>query len=101
MAKTINKLSTVAVAAAKEQGLHGDGGGLYLQVSASGAKGWLFRYKANGRSRYMGLGSLSTVTLAQAREIASDCRRLRLRTSTPSRIGTAGARPLAWMRRRL
>jgi len=40
---------------------------LYLQVSATGTKSWLFRYKVGGRSRYMGLGSKGTVTLAEAR----------------------------------
>jgi integrase len=55
-----------------------DGGGLYLQVTA-GANGkinksWLFRWTARGRERWMGLGSLTTVTLADARERARQCR---------------------------
>jgi hypothetical protein len=36
MAKIISKLSALAVASAKTPGLYGDGGGLYLQVSANG-----------------------------------------------------------------
>jgi integrase len=48
-------------------------------TGASGAirKSWLFRFAENGRERQMGLGSLDTVGLAQAREKAAECRRLR------------------------
>src|SRR5262245_6809845 len=83
MAKIISKLSAMAVANAKTPGLYGDGGGLYLQVSASGSKSWLFRYKTGGRSHYMGLGSLKTISLAKAREAASQCRELRLQGIDP------------------
>jgi integrase len=58
-------------------GMHGDGGGLYLQVTASGARTWIFRFKApSGRTREMGLGSLNTISLAEAREMAQECRKL-------------------------
>jgi len=61
--------------------MHCDGGGLYLQAvtGASGAirKSWLFRFVEKGRERQMGLGSLETVSLAQAREKAGECRRQR------------------------
>jgi integrase len=80
MARTIHRLSPAAVKHAKP-GMHCDGGGLYLQAvtGASGAirKSWLFRFAENGRERQMGLGSLDTVGLAQAREKAAECRRLR------------------------
>jgi hypothetical protein len=32
--------------------------GLYLQVSADGAKSWIFRFMLDGRAREMGLGPL-------------------------------------------
>jgi integrase len=83
MSTSVNKLSARAVANAKAPGLYGDGGGLYLQVSITGTKSWLFRYKVSGRSRYMGLGSLTTVSLAKARELASECRRSRLQGIDP------------------
>ena len=51
-------------------GRHGDGGGLYLQVTPSGTRSWLLRYKRQGRSHWMGLGSADTLTLAEARERA-------------------------------
>ena len=57
MAHGINRLLARAVETAKSLGLIADGGGLYLQVSKSGAKSWLYKFMLNGRSREMGLGS--------------------------------------------
>jgi Arm DNA-binding domain len=80
MAHNIHRLSPAAVKHAKP-GMHCDGGGLYLQavVGAGGVvrKSWLFRFAENGRERQMGLGSLDSVSLAQARDKAAECRRLR------------------------
>lgn len=78
MVKSINKLSVLKIASRKTPGFHGDGGGLYLQVNPAGTKSWVFRFKVDSRSRYMGLGSATTVSLAEAREAASECRKLRL-----------------------
>ncbi len=58
--------------------MYPDGAGLYLQVTARGARSWVYRYMLNGRPRYMGLGPLHTVTLADARVKALEARRLRL-----------------------
>ena len=81
MAQTLKRLSAKAVQNAKAMGsiprFLPDGGGLYLQVSATGTKSWMFRYSINGRERQMGLGSLEAVDLAGARQVAADCRRLR------------------------
>jgi integrase len=80
MARNIHRLSPAAVKHAKP-GMHCDGGGLYLQavLGAGGVtrKSWLFRFAENGRERQMGLGSLDNVSLAQARDKAAECRRLR------------------------
>ncbi|HEY1244597.1 MAG TPA: integrase arm-type DNA-binding domain-containing protein [Hyphomicrobiaceae bacterium] len=54
-------------------GMHGDGAGLYLQVTATG-RSWIFRYQLDGRRREMGLGSLDNVGLAAARQAAQDAR---------------------------
>lgn len=62
------------IAKAKTAGRYGDGHGLSLQVTASGVKSWLFRYERNGRERWMGLGPLHTVSLAEARERARKAR---------------------------
>jgi integrase len=74
MGKASKKLSTRAVAAITKPGRHSDGDGLYLNVTATGAKSWLFIWKRNNRPREMGLGSIKGVSLARARELAAQCR---------------------------
>jgi integrase len=92
----IGKLKALNVAREKRPGSYGDGGGLYLQVTEAGTKSWIYRYwvaerdsvtgevvldpatnKTRGRSREMGLGSYITVSLAEARDRALECRKLR------------------------
>jgi integrase len=70
------KLSARTVATTIKPGLYGDGGGLYLQVGASGGKSWLFRFMLAGKARAMGLGALAEVSLAEAREAAAEARKL-------------------------
>jgi integrase len=70
----LNKLTAIAITKKTKPGAYSDGGGLYLRVESNGVKGWFFRYKRNGRSRKMGLGPTHAVTLAQARDRASECR---------------------------
>jgi hypothetical protein len=48
-----------------------------------GPRVWLFRYKVAGCGRYMGLGTLAIVSLAEARAVANECRRLRLQGIEP------------------
>ena len=74
MARLTKKLTAVGVKTLTKTGYHSDGDGLYLQVSASGAKSWIFRYRFDGKAREMGLGSLNALTLAEARERAKACR---------------------------
>ena len=75
MAGGLNKLSPKAVQHAKEPGYYGDGGGLWLQISKLGGKSWVFRFTMTGKAREMGLGSVHTVTLAEARTKALECRK--------------------------
>ncbi|WP_300216606.1 phage integrase central domain-containing protein, partial [Bradyrhizobium sp.] len=63
--------------------MHADGGGLYLQVAKGGSKSWLFRYKLYGRTRWHGLGSLRDVSLEEAREKATDARKVRRKGADP------------------
>ena len=76
MARTIEKLSALQVTRETKPGLYGDGGGLYLRVSASGAKSWVCRYMLDRRPREMGLGATHAVGLAEARQKAADARSL-------------------------
>jgi Arm DNA-binding domain len=57
-------------------GRHGDGDGLYLEVSETGRRKWMLRYQLNGARRDMGLGAYPAVTLAEARIAAADARKL-------------------------
>ena len=77
MARTTHQLTAITVASLKDKGLHPDGNGLYLRVTESGTKNWIYRYTLDGKARDMGLGSLAAVSLAKARAAADDCRRLR------------------------
>jgi integrase len=90
MARKIERLTALSVSRAKKRGYLADGGGLYLQVSPSGAKSWVFRYRDGGRLREMGLGAVHTVSLADARERARDCRNLRLNDADPIADRQAG-----------
>lgn len=76
MASVINKLSAAGVAKERAPGLYGDGGGLYLQVAKGGSKSWIFRFMIAGKPRYMGLGSIDTFSLREARERAKEARKL-------------------------
>lgn len=71
----INRLNARAAATAGV-GYHADGAGLYLQVTAADARSWILRFMLRGRAREMGLGPLSLVSLAQARERAQEARRM-------------------------
>lgn len=70
------RLTAVFVQKVSKPGYYADGLGLYLQVRGT-AKSWIFRYRAEGRLRDCGLGSLNAISLAEAREKAARCRNLR------------------------
>lgn len=71
MAKTTNRLTAVGIKNLKDRGLYADDGGLYLRIAESGAKGWIFRFARDGRTRDMGLGTCADISLASAREIVT------------------------------
>jgi integrase len=72
----IHKLTARFVETAKD-GLHSDGGNLFLQVRGKG-RSWIFQYKSrkDGRQKNMGLGSAATTPLADARQMAQAQHRL-------------------------
>src|SRR5262245_10567697 len=77
MARTIGQLTALKVEKAKRPGMYADGGGLYLRVTKDGAKNWVFRFMLNGRPRWMGMGPLHTIGLAEARTRAAESRKQR------------------------
>lgn len=84
-----NALTAVTVRKAITPGRYTDGGGLYLEVEPSGAKRWTLRTVVHGKRKDIGLGGLSWVTLAEAREKAERLRK----------IAREGGDPLAERRR--
>jgi integrase len=90
MARAINRLKAVTVTKAKSPGLIADGAGLYLRIGPTGAKSWVFRFRRDGKLHDMGLGPLHTVSLAEAREKAQECRKLRLQQIDPIEARRAG-----------
>ncbi len=80
--KLERQLSPLKVKNAKP-GMYADGGCLYLQVTASKDgkrlnRSWIFRFRVAGRLRDMGLGSIDTLSLSEARERAREQRKQRL-----------------------
>lgn len=71
----IERLSVLKIKALKRPGYYCDGGGLYVQVSPALTKSWIFRFRWGTKQREMGLGSLDFVSLAEAREKATQTRR--------------------------
>lgn len=88
----LQKLSALKVKNLSKPGYHSDGGGLYLRVAPGGSKQWCFRYMLDSKPHFMGLGSVNTLTLADAREKAGDCRKLILDGQDPIQMMGRDAR---------
>ena len=67
---------TARKAETAKPGKYSDGGNLYLIVTPQGSRKWVLRFTWRGRAKEMGLGSLASVSLADARESAANARRL-------------------------
>jgi Arm DNA-binding domain len=76
MARAIGKLSALKVTRTNAPGMYSDGGGLYLRVTKERNKSWVFRFMLAGKARWMGIGPLHIVSLADARSRAAECRTL-------------------------
>ena len=94
MARGIHRLTQLQLKRASRRGLYADGGGLYLQITKHGSRSWVFRYKRDGRSRMMGLGSLAVVDLREARELALAARK-ELHAGIDPLAARAGTRAVA------
>lgn len=56
--------------------LLGDGEGMHLRIRPNGAKDWMFMYTFAGKRRKMSLGAFPAIGLADARDNASEQRKL-------------------------
>ena len=83
MARLIEKLTPLLVSKITNPGYHGDGGGLWLQVSKSGSKSWIFRFTLRRKQREMGLGAAHTLGLGEARTKAREYRLMLLEGLDP------------------
>ncbi|WP_050929468.1 tyrosine-type recombinase/integrase [Aestuariivita boseongensis] len=69
------KLNAVQVKT-KPPGKHEDGQGLRLVKQTKDRGQWVFRYSIFGKRREMGLGSIQTISLREARDLAAEQRTL-------------------------
>jgi integrase len=67
MAQEINRLKAIDIPRLTDPGMYPDGDGLYLQVKGPAARSWVYRYTLQGKARWMGLGSVQTLSLGAAR----------------------------------
>ncbi len=61
-----------------------DSGGLYLDITAGGSKGWRLKYRYNGRENRISLGAYPLVSLKEARQQRDDAKRQLLQGIDPS-----------------
>ena len=71
----VQQLTAQQVKRVTEPGRYFDGLGLYLHVSDTGAKSWIQRLMVQGKPREIGHGGYPLVSLAEARQIALDCKK--------------------------
>jgi len=72
----VNKLTAAALRKLLPNKKISDGGGLYVFTDHKGAGSWRFLFTFKGKRCRMSLGRLRDVTLVEARDLASDARRL-------------------------
>lgn len=68
MARQERLLSARGAVALAKPGRHSDGGGLYLYISASGARSWVYLFAFKGKQCEMGLGAYPATSLIEARD---------------------------------
>lgn len=64
-------------------GLHADGGNLFLRVRGE-SRAWVFRYKKEGKQTWLGLGSPNSRSLSEARGLAESMRNAILNNRDPA-----------------
>lgn len=82
-------------------GMHTDGGGLYLRVQKNGqSRTWAFRFQRKGKRVQVSLGSLADVTITDARQLSKQLNRCLVAGDDPVeylKSLTAEAEPLTDM----
>lgn len=93
----MGRLTAIGVKNAKP-GRHGDGSGLYLLVKRSGSRSWMLRVQRDGKRRDIGLGSIAALSLAEAREKATELRKHALNGRDPTAERDRDRRPIPTFR---
>jgi integrase len=83
MARAYKRLTDRKIAATKAAARLADGDGLYLIVENETSKHWVFEYQLEGKRKYMGLGSVRVVSLAEARDEVAAYRKLKAKGADP------------------
>ncbi len=73
---TMSKLTARKVETLKSPGHYVDGDGLALVIGKRGGKSWVLRTMVRGKRRDIGLGGVSWVSLAEAREKSRAARKI-------------------------
>lgn len=63
-----------------------DGEGLVLEIRPSGQKAWLYRYRIYGRQEKLSLGPYPEISLARARELHFEARKLVVESKSPAKL---------------
>ncbi len=82
----MGNLTAAAVRSAKVPGKYYDQHGLIMRVSPGGSKQWIWRGTIRGRRRDIGLGAVTYTSLAEARDMAYEYRK----------VARSGGDPTAW-----
>lgn len=61
-----------------------DGGGLYIFLTPNNSKLWRMRYFINGRERILSFGPYPLISLAEAREMRDEAKKLILKNVDPA-----------------
>ena len=94
VARRLTDLEVKAIAYAKERkpGKIADGQGLYLVVAKSGSASWIFRYTFGSRQKELSFGSVSELTIKEARESLEQAKRHLAARRDPFSFMNASAR---------
>lgn len=63
-----------------------DGGGLYLEVTAKGSRYWRMKYRFGGKEKRLAFGVFPTVTLAEAREMRNQAKKVLATGGDPGEV---------------
>ncbi|WP_337137429.1 tyrosine-type recombinase/integrase [Morganella morganii] len=63
-----------------------DGGGLYLEVTAKGSRYWRMKYRFGGKEKKLAFGVFPTVTLAEAREMRNQAKKVLAAGGDPGEV---------------